>query len=201
MTQQDLENIPATDEQLWADLWERFSKMDVSDYVEQGTKGGRKFSYLGWEAAWTLFRNECPHGRRWDGEDILMEDGSVEVEVWVQVGEAKGYARLAVMNQSFQGISNPTSRQVNDARQRCLVKALAINFGLGLSLWTENPDVAVGTMDECIDEYQADSIRKMVEKTGSDLQALLDWARVEKLEDMPAKKYTQARAMLRSKAA
>ena len=34
----------------------------------------------------------------------------------------------------MKSVLNPTSRDINDAKARCLVKTLAI-FGLGLSLW------------------------------------------------------------------
>ena len=63
-----------------------------------------------------------------------FSDGSMEV--WVEV-TIEGHTRrmwLPVMNHKNQAICNPSSRDVSDARMRCLVKCLSL-FGLGLYIY------------------------------------------------------------------
>ena len=42
---------------------------------------------------------------------------------------------LPVMDHRNNSVVNPTSRQISDARQRCLVKAVAVATGLGLYIY------------------------------------------------------------------
>ena len=71
------------------------------------------------------------------------EEGSKTCDVTcsVFIGDLQRTMSLPVMTSSLpmKSIVNPTSRDINDAQARCLVKAIAM-FGLGLHLW-EKKDV------------------------------------------------------------
>lgn len=177
--------------------WRLLSKVDVSDYIQTGTKGGRKFAYLPWEAAWSLLKSRVPHATFQYSPDIRHQDGSVEVEVTLIIGSyVAPPVRLAVMNQSFNAILEPDARNINDARQRCLVKAIAIGTGLGLSLWTDFPETAVGSVDDPISKGQRNKLLKVLKEQERSIESFLEWADVETVEDLPARKYNAALRML-----
>lgn len=48
---------------------------------------------------------------------------------------------LAVMDNRYDAIENPSSRDINDARWRCVVKAVATLTGLGLQLYRDGSGV------------------------------------------------------------
>ena len=67
--------------------------------------------------------------------------GTCEVHCKVTIGELSREISLPVMTSMMpmKAIENPTSRDINDAKVRCLVKVLAM-FGLGLHLWEKKKD-------------------------------------------------------------
>ena len=114
------------------DIWDTLSSVNVNDSVER--KNG--FTYLSWAWAWgTLMQNFPDSKFSFDhfengNECFSFPDGSAEVRCVLTVG---GYSRkmwLPVMDHRNNAIKNPDARAVNDAKMRCLVKAMAL-FGLG----------------------------------------------------------------------
>lgn len=199
---------PLTSEATPAQAWRTLATLDVSRQIEtmpEWKKDGKvkrpEVKYLPWEAAWFLLKNNCPHATYSHGEDLLHDDGTVEVEVHIDAAPLVGFARLAVMNQSFYAIKNPDARQVNDARQRCLVKAIAFTTGIGLSLWTNDKDIPVGDREDTsyITAKQAKMLTEMLGNDEDRLVALLDWAGEESLEELPQSKFAEARKMLGGK--
>jgi hypothetical protein len=136
-------------------------------------------------------------------DNEVYPDGTVEVGISVMVQTYRGGAarfvkqKLAVMNNYFGAIENPTAREINDARQRCLVKGIAMT-GLGLNLWSESIE-PVGKLDDPITPEEFDTIMKLVEETDTDMTAFLKWANVEELVDLPYERLGSALAMLDSK--
>ena len=61
---------------------------------------------------------------------MFYPDGSASVHVTVSIGDLARSMWLPVMDNRNNAISNPTSRQISDAKMRCLVKCIAI-LGLG----------------------------------------------------------------------
>lgn len=61
---------------------------------------------------------------------MFYPDGSASVHVTVSIGDLARSMWLPVMDNRNNAISNPTSRQISDAKMRCLVKCIAM-FGLG----------------------------------------------------------------------
>ena len=110
----------------------KLSRKDVSEGVE--LKGN--LSYLSWCVAWTKLCEDYPGSTYFYGEKETFPDGSVMVEVGVTVEGLTHTVRLPVMDNRNRSIANPSSRDVSDANQRCLVKAVAMH-GLGLNLYTK----------------------------------------------------------------
>jgi hypothetical protein len=137
-------------------------------------------------------------------KDLHHEGGTVEVGVRVMIqSESTGparfaYSRLAVMNNYFGAIVNPDAREINDSRQRCLVKALAF-AGLALNLW-DGSIIPVGKLEEPITGDQYDSIMKLIESTDTNEEKFLEWCEVEDLMEMPYERYNSAISLLEAKA-
>jgi len=188
-----------------AEVWDVLSRIDVTDHIDtiSATAKRPEISYLSWSVAWMLLKRKFPGSTYAHRPDLIHADNSVEVEVDVVIqgnGAESQFtnARLAVMDQWFNPILNPTARQTNDSRQRALVKALAF-AGLGLNLWGDSM-IPVGTLDDPIDLDQIEMIEGLLKSTESNVDLFLRWAHVESVEDIPVERYPSALRLLESKA-
>jgi|688.fasta_scaffold413314_1 hypothetical protein len=120
-----------------ATIWKTLSSINVNDHIEK--KQG--FSYLSWAWAWGVLMEHYPESefeflKSTDSgsEAFASPDGTFEVRCRLSVvADGKIVERemwLPVMDHKNNAIKNPNSRDVNDAKMRCLVKAMAL-FGLG----------------------------------------------------------------------
>ena len=188
------------------DVWDKLSRIDVTEHADHLPKTGKRpaIAYLAWHKAWMLVKRTFPATTYSHRADIIHPDGTVEVEVDVNIAEVMNAdkmftnARLAVMDSYFNPTMNPTARQVNDARQRALVKALAF-AGLGLNLWGEDI-IPVGKLDDPIDADQHGILVDLIERTDSDVDAFLKWCEVTDLKDLPFERFRSALALLEAKA-
>lgn len=192
-----------------ARVWNTLSRIDVSDHVAmlEATAKRPAIGYLPWHKAWILVKRKFPGSIYYHKPDITHPDGTVEVEVEVFIMDdsedlhvEKFYtsARLAVMNMYFGAIEKPNARDINDARQRCLVKALAF-AGLGLNLWSES-NIPVGKLDDPISTEQYEDMMKLIESTETDEAKFREWCEVDRLADMPFERYHSAMSLLEAKA-
>ena len=110
--------------------WKDLSAIDVGNKIE---KKGR-FSYLSWSWAWQQVKDKYPEATFEILEDVVFPDGTREVRVSVTIEELTHMMWLPVMDHSNKAIQNPNARQINDARMRCWVKAIALH-GLGLYIY------------------------------------------------------------------
>lgn len=186
------------------EVWDNLSSIDVSPHVEGIViGGGRTLSYVPWHKAWMLLKREYPASTHRHCDDIHYQDGTMEVEVLVTISRGSEdpeqsvftSARLAVMDNRYKAIPNPNARDINDNRQRALVKALAF-MGLGLSLWDSGSTVPVANWSKPINETQVAELIALVEKKGSDLNKLLQWAGAESVEELSLEKFNQVKSML-----
>ena len=130
-----------------AKVWMKLSGLDISDLVE---KRGN-FDYLPWAAAWSLLMSAYPEscfkflGTTRPVEQgalttpyMQLQDGSVEVscEVTIRENELRMIRQmwLPVMAYDNKAIEYPNTREISDAKMRCLVKTLAL-CGLGITLY------------------------------------------------------------------
>ena len=189
-------------------VWEKLSRIDVAEHqmVIEKTAKRPEVVYLPWHKAWMLLKRAFPASTYQHGPDLHHTDGTIEVMVEVQIVDSENpenrvpsMARLAVMNFNYGAETTPDAREINDSRQRCLVKALAF-AGLGLNLWSKaDPTVPVGKLSDPINDKQAHRIVQLVEKSGTDVVLFLEWAEVKSIDKIPREKYKSAIALLESK--
>ena len=124
----------------YSDVWKTLRAIDTSkiEYKKQS------LNYIGWADAWTTLMEYYPEATYiFEEPTFYGEEGSKTCDVTcsVFIGDLQRTMSLPVMTSSLpmKSIVNPTSRDINDAQARCLVKAIAM-FGLGLHLW-EKKDV------------------------------------------------------------
>ncbi len=110
--------------------WEKLSALNVNDDKER--KG--RFDYLSWADAWKHVQNNTEQAKYELHDDVVYPDGTREVRCSVWIDGISHMMWLAVMDNNNRAIKNPDARAVNDARMRCLVKAIALH-GLGLYIY------------------------------------------------------------------
>lgn len=191
----------------------RLSLIDVSNYIEKKGQFSylswpfavsqlRQFDPA---ATWEV--------RRFDGLPYLVCDLGVFVEVAVTVQGITLSQIHPVLDAKNKPISIPSSFDINTSIQRCLVKAIALH-GLGLNIYAgedlpildgnedgETPAKATEkvtpmperrellrdngfTRTDSITPAQVNYIRRLINESGTELQKVLDFCGVEKLDDI-----------------
>ena len=147
----------------YKEIWETLSQVDVSEYVEEKMN----LSYLSWSRAWYLLCQKYADAKYLYHEPKKFEDGTMEVAVTITIGECSRSATLPVMDYKNNSIINPDSRQINDNKQRCFTKAIAM-FGLGISLYMgfsdDLPDESKDKKSEEVKKKTAKKVVKMKEE-------------------------------------
>jgi len=131
--------------------WNKLSSVDCSEHIEK--KGN--LSYLSWAWAWKTLCDNYPDStfefeKTPEGSEFWpMPDGSGEVRCSLTVANVSRTCWLPVMDYKNKAIPNPNARDVNDAKMRCLVKAIAL-FGLGLYIYAgeDIPQVNKASYDD-----------------------------------------------------
>lgn len=124
-----------------AQIWATLSKIS-SDSVSTEKFGG--ITYVKWMAAHAIMMKHFPeytweflqdeHGKH----THFFPDKTCEVRCRVAIGDISHVTTLPVYGKSNTAQPNPNAHQVNTAKQRCRVKALA-EFGLFHHMWSELP--------------------------------------------------------------
>jgi len=172
--------------------WQILSQVDVSAQIEK--KGN--LSYLSWAWAWSKLMDKFPDSTYWYG-GVTYFGETAEVTVTVKVKEIQHTMWLSVMDNRNNAIKNPTSRDISDARVRCLVKAIAMH-GLGLHLYM-GEDINPAVANAVITENQQKEINDLIIQTSSNLNRFLEAFNVSALEDLKATQYGKAIGMLNYK--
>lgn len=120
-------------------IWKTLSEVNVNNDKER--KG--RFDYLSWADAWKHVKQNTESATYELHDDVVYPDNSREVRCSVTIDGVTHMMWLAVMDNNNRAIKNPDARAVNDARMRCLVKAIAMH-GLGLYIYAgeDLPEVA-----------------------------------------------------------
>lgn len=119
-------------------IWKTLSEVNVNNDKER--KG--RFDYLSWADAWKHVQQNTEDATYQLHDDVVYPDNSREVRCSVTINGITHMMWLAVMDNTNRAIKNPDARAINDARMRCLVKAIAMH-GLGLYIYAgeDLPDV------------------------------------------------------------
>ncbi|MGY8788893.1 MAG: Sak single strand annealing protein [Pseudomonadales bacterium] len=108
-------------------IWATLSAINCNEHIEK--KG--QFSYLAWTWALAMTREHYPDMTHAPQPDVIYADGSMEVRCTVSIEGQTHPMWLPVLDFKNKAIANPNAFDINTARMRCLVKNLAVNFGLG----------------------------------------------------------------------
>jgi len=168
----------------------KLSRIDVSNHVEK--KG--QLSYLSWAWAWGVLMEHYPDSNYIFGDNEIHADGSVTVHCWLEVEGIQRSMWLPVMDNRNKSVQNPTSRDISDAKMRCLVKAIAMH-GLGHYIYA-GEDLPKA---ESISEDELKALSDMIEVTETDTDRLLKHFKVESLQAMDSAQCRQAMTMLKHK--
>lgn len=99
--------------------------------------------YYQWASAWQELMRRFPDAKiEWkeferDGKlygCMYYPDGTAEVWCKITINGLTREMWLPVMDYNQKAISNPNSKDISDARMRCMVKCIAL-FGLGLDIF------------------------------------------------------------------
>jgi hypothetical protein len=181
--------------------------INVNDHVER--KG--QFNYLSWPFAVSQLRQFDPTAtwevKRYGDLPYLTTDLGVFVEVAVTVQGTTLSQIHPVLDGKNRPMMAPTSFDINTSLQRCLVKAIALH-GLGLYIYagedlpegadegsgeqptptpapaTVTPLPAPPKRSDTISAAQIGYINKLIKETGTELQKVLDYFGIEKIDDI-----------------
>jgi len=103
------------------------------------------------------------------------------------------------MDHRNKAIVNPTSRDVSDARMRCLVKCIAM-FGLGHYIYA-GEDLPLAVSDSPITEIQSAKLKQLLEKTESDVKKFCQVFKCKTVDELSVAQYDRAISMLEKKIA
>jgi len=176
-------------------VWTTLSAIDVSKHIEK--KGN--LSYLSWAYAWGTLMKYYPEASYFYDEPNVDPNGTVEVEVELTIEGITRRMWLPVMDHRNKAIVNPTSRDVSDARMRCLVKCIAM-FGLGHYIYA-GEDLPLAVSDAPITEIQSAKLKQLLEKTESDVKKFCQVFKCKAVDDLSVAQYDRAISMLEKKIA
>jgi hypothetical protein len=182
----------------------RLSKLNVSDHLER--KG--QFAYLSWPYAVEQLRLADPAAtwevKRFDGLPYLKTEVGYFVEVAVTVQGVTLSQVHPVLDAKNRPIEIPNAFDINTSIQRCIVKSIALH-GLGLYVYagedlpatdttvTPSPDrpqpQVPAERAATLTPEQIAKVKALLAETGTSLQRLLAFFRVESLEKIPATDY------------
>lgn len=173
-------------------------KFEIRHLLQQ--KGG--FDYLPWPIALRLAMEADPnftyrYEERADGNlffpvNFTSPESTGFVKVTAVMHGRSLTENLPVMNHRNKAIPNPTSKDINDALKRCLVKVIACH-GLGLSAWSRefpNPEeqapchqiTAVHVVHDPPDGWTWEEVTRHCQEKGWPLPANLSLERLEKMK-------------------
>lgn len=126
-------------------VWQTLHAINCQEHTEK--KG--KFTYLGWTWAWAMVKQHYPEAVYTVEPENVMQDGTVEVNTTVTIGDITLPMWLAVTDFNNVSIKEPDSSAVANSRMRCLTKNLAM-FGLGHYLYAGEsmPQAPSATKDQ-----------------------------------------------------
>lgn len=124
-----------------ATIWKTLSKINVNEFTE--SKAG--LTYLSWSHAYRMMMENYPELTiKWLGttdkngvtRDVTYyEGGTASVSCAVTIGSVVREMWLPVMDFRMKSIEHPSSRDISDAKMRCLVKCFAL-LGLGIYIYS-----------------------------------------------------------------
>ena len=186
---------------LMARVWADLSAINVNDHVQKKAN----LSYLSWTWAWSTLMSKYPESYYVFSDHRQMNE-TVMVECVLTIHEGEEVATrtmwLPVMDHRNKAIIDPGSRDISDARMRCLVKCMAM-FGLGFYIYAgeDIPTAEKEELNQPIDGPQFRQLNEMIEYSGTDVSKFLGFYKIQAVSDLPKSHFEQAYNMLAKKIA
>jgi len=176
-------------------IWKVLSEIDCEGHVEK--KQG--FDYLQWAFAWSQAKTYFPD-LKVKFKEKNYESGEVDIfcTITIRQGDqkAKHTAWLPVFSGRGQCIQNPNRMQVNNTKQRCMVKCLAL-FGLGVkyyggSVELNEPLTVAVEPQGFVSGKQLEELKYLIEKSSADVEKFLNAYSASTLDQFPASQLANA---------
>ena len=137
----------ATAKLTFKEIWTAASKIPCGNYVKK--KNG--LDYLSWSDSWALTMSKFPQATFAFKENEVHPDGSLSVVCSAEIDGNVRSMWLPITNYSNKVIMNPSGRDINDSKMRCLVKTLSL-FGIGFHIYQGKIQPEDTFNDEEVDE-------------------------------------------------
>ena len=153
-------------------------KLDVKDLIEtREDSKGKKNSYLSWSTVLALLYQQGAQNVKMsslsntDGYPAFFDKNGIHpfVKVVVLIDENEYQIDYPVIN-GYQAVVSPSALDIHIAQQRAFVKCVAINTGLGLSLWAseeKEKEVEKKTGDKYLNSMLSEEINRLIKKFGT----------------------------------
>lgn len=154
----------------FGEIWKTLSAIDVSEKTEKK----QNMTYLSWAWAWGVMMEHYPQATYEFQENTVEPDGTITVNVTVDIDGNKRSMWLPVMGNGNKAAIKPDAFVINKNKMRCLVKCMAM-FGLGHYIYAgeDLPDNAEQPQSQATKDADA-MFEAAIEaiKTASDVEAL-----------------------------
>ena len=129
------------------------------------------------------------------GDNEYHPDGSVTVHCTLTVDGITRPMWLPVMDNRNKSVLQPDSRQISDAKMRCLVKAISM-FGLASYIYAGED---LPEDNSTISEQQIQTLNNLIQETNSDVGRFCAMFKKEYVTEILLKDYDKAIAALNKK--
>ena len=143
----------------YSEVWETLNHLNLSKLSDK--KGN--FTYLSWTEAWLTMMTHYPDVQYNFTPETHEDNKTVMCHCIVNIGSLERTMWLPVMDFKNNSVVNPTTKQIQDARMRCLVKCFAM-FGLGSYIYR----------GEDLPDEKKDLAEKEAKKPVSEIKEYLD---------------------------
>ena len=187
---------------LYKQIWDILSSIDPTPGIEK--KNGLDF--ISWSFAWSQVKKYFPDIHP-EFSERTFPDQTVEVTCRITIRQGEDTAVhemwLPVMDFRNRPIPSPDAFAINTARQRCMVKCLAL-FGLGIEVYgglidmaPEQPVIVSGA----ISKKQVSDVKKLLKTSGADVDKFLQYFGARTIDQLPADRWENVIGMLEAKIA
>ncbi len=177
-------------------VWATLSAIDCNKHTEK--KG--QLTYLSWTWAWQILMEYYPSSSFEFMPEQHLDNGTVMTSCSVTVEGITRSMWLPVMDNKNKSILVPTSREISDARMRCLAKCIALH-GLGLYIYAgeDLPQAAQEAKSQTIDAEQFQALNDALDSVQADKAAFCKLLGVDALASLTVGTLEKAYAMIEAK--
>lgn len=176
-----------------------FGAIDCTEHLEKRNQ----LDYLKWTFAVKCLMDNFPESNiEWEVVKPYEEATTYEVLCTIELRRGLNTVTrnmfLPIMDFRHKAITNPTSRDINDAKWRAFVKCMAVHFNLGLEVYNGG-SFEPSNDNESISDEQVATIYELIEDTESDIDKFCEAFKVDCVESLTQGDYERALQALNKK--